>query len=1378
VTNARRLTLATLAWACATGALAFSSAPAQATVQHKYEAQIPGLAARALTVASGHLYDFHNIGETNAYAVDEYDPSTNALVSQLALPGALDLWEGLAFGGSTGETEMYLGAREEANPERAVVVVYGVSASGSLTGVSAQGTWTGADTPNGSFGDSKGERVGHVNHVAVDGSTSAKDWASGDVFVSTESEYLGRYPELNVVDVFKPEAGGNEKYVTQLTGISPSEPFQGPLIKAVSGFNGDLLIADRRDSGETVIDMLEPVGLGGYAFVGRIAPAGGGSFYQVNDVAVDGASGEIYVAGATGTEAHHEAGVYEFSPAGVSIGRITGEETPLGGFSSAEPVAIDPASHRVFVGDRRPGEGNSLVDEFGPDELVPDVRSEPVSSVRLEAESHRWSAELNGMVDPDGAGEASCAFAWGTSASFGESQPCTRTVPDGAAAEEVRAFLSGLEPDKTYHYRLQAGNANGTNRGEESQDQAFTTPGPGLLSESASEMSSSSVRLEATVDPHEARKTPTSYYFEYGPTAGYGSDAPVLGGEAPEGALVGSGAGGVEVHQHVLGLSAATAYHYRVVAVSEVEVSEGEGVFERVAFHGPDRTFVTQPPGGGLMLPDGRAWELVSPVDKHGAVITPISEAGVEQAAVNGRAFTYLTSLPTEAEPQGYGQEAQVLSSRTAAGWSSVDIALPHSAPVGALIGVGQEYRFFSEDLSQGIAESFGPFTPLASDRSAGEPAILEESPQGTERTPYLRSTCRASGLTCYEPLLTSAAGYEDVAPGVKFGGDPQAQTGPVVFKGATPDASHVVLSSPFALTSTAVPPNGVLYEWSATMPASKRLALVSVLPSGEGAVPVAGIFGGGGSAGARVARAISNDGSRIFFTAEFASETHLYMRDTTRGVEGESLRVDVVQGGSGQGPGRPVFQSASADGSKVFFTDEAALTEGSGAQSEAPDLYECEVVETGGQLGCIVSDLTPEPAGLPAGVHESAGVVGGVLGSSENGDTVYFVANGVLGDGGEHGASRGTCISEGGTLEGARCNLYVERDGVISFIASLSQADEPDWAVELRHSTARVSPDGGWLAFMSDSSLTGYDNRDAKSGVADEEVFLYDAEAKKLVCASCDPSGARPSGEEYESRGNLTGGNNVWVKGRWLAANVPAWTPFKVGPALYQSRYLFDDGRLFFNSSDALVPQDTNGNEDVYEYEPPGVGGVDGCSTGASTFSGVSGGCVALISSGVAHGESAFMDASESGGDVFFLTSEKLVSKDVDTAIDVYDAHECNGASPCVSGPAEAPPACVSTEACRVAPLAQPSIYGAPSSATFTGAGNVSPPVAAAVKVRALTRAQKLARALRVCAKDRVKRKRAVCERQAHKRYGPSKSSGASAGKSAGLGVRRRARG
>ncbi len=239
------------------------------------------------------------------------------------------------------------------------------------------------------------------------------------------------------------------------------------------------------------------------------------------------------------------------------------------------------------------------------------------------------------------------------------------------------------------------------------------------------------------------------------------------------------------------------------------------------------------------------------------------------------------------------------------------------------------------------------------------------------------------------------------------------------------------------------------------------------------------------------------------------------------------------------------------------------------------------------------------------------------------------------------------------------------------------------------------------------------------------------------------------------------------WTK-RWVAGNVPGWTNVEVGlGARYQPRYLSNVGRLFFNSNDALVPQDVNGNEDVYEYEPQVIGS---CSSGANTgstvyeparsFEGEGGkgesaaGCVGLISSGTSLEESAFLEASENGEDVFFLSSARLQPQDLDNAFDVYDAHVCSAAVPCTS-PVASPPVCTTADACRAAPSPQPGIYGAPASATFSGVGNLTP-VPPGPKVE--TRAQKLTKALAQCHKDRAKKKRAKCEATAKKKYGPLK--------------------
>ena len=90
----------------------------------------------------------------------------------------------------------------------------------------------------------------------------------------------------------------------------------------------------------------------------------------------------------------------------------------------------------------------------------------------------------------------------------------------------------------------------------------------------------------------------------------------------------------------------------------------------------------------------------------------------------------------------------------------------------------------------------------------------------------------------------------------------------------------------------------------------------------------------------------------------------------------------------------------------------------------------------------------------------------------------------------------------------------------------------------------------------------------------------------------------------------------------------------------------------MFFDSPDALVPQDTNGLEDVYEYEPRRREVTCERRLAMSTFSERSSGCVDLISSGTSSGESAFYDASENGDDVFFVTASRLTAADYDTSL------------------------------------------------------------------------------------------------------------------------------
>ena len=142
--------------------------------------------------------------------------------------------------------------------------------------------------------------------------------------------------------------------------------------------------------------------------------------------------------------------------------------------------------------------------------------------------------------------------------------------------------------------------------------------------------------------------------------------------------------------------------------------------------------------------------------------------------------------------------------------------------------------------------------------------------------------------------------------------------------------------------------------------------------------------------------------------------------------------------------------------------------------------------------------------------------------------------------------------------------------------------------------------------------------------------------------------------------------------------------------------RNLSENGRLFFDTSEALLPADTNGQLDVYEFEPGGVGSC-----------GDPGGCLSLISTGTGTQETYFIEASPSGNDVFLREFQKLVPQDTqEEAHTIYDVR-VNGGFP----EPVAPPACATADTCRRASTPSSSIFGVPASQTFSGEGNVVAP-------------------------------------------------------------------
>jgi hypothetical protein len=1183
-----------------------------------------------------------------------------------------------------------------------------------------------------------------------------------------------------------------------------AEPCEGAALKAPQGIavneaTGDVYVVDKGEGevgGRVVrfssagVFQSEFDGSGSRPEEGEAAPSG--LFDEPETIAVDNScalrklteteltleaceaqdpsNGDVYVVAAP-AEGH---GVIDkYSPSGKYISQIT----EAGGVAlSNRPltgIAVDPKG-TVWV---YRAEAGAVIDEFDnktPNAfLAPELAlnalggfAQPGFAVDSEDNFYgrlfvgslpqiaKWDSTGHILIESlDGEGSSAVAVEQTSNASFVDS--ATRIdafAPDGTPLESLG------EEGGVKHLQEGAGIGVNAATGSLYVSDPATGPvvefgpaapsAPKVEGESFSEVGADNAGIAAQINPRsEAGEAPTEYHFQYGrcasatSCASSGYEASTPSEELPPDFEVHS------VSAELEGLQPNTTYHFRAIAKN----AHGEGE------PGTEVSFTTQGAGGTVELADNRGWELVSPPDKQGSLIEPIFEVGVVQAAANGGAITYLANAPTEAEPQGNANTVQVLSSRGGASWSSRDIAIPHESPTGGPFGEGPEFKFFDAELSLSAVQPFGPFNPAL-------------SAEASEATAYLHSLDLACGSSCYRPLVTGKVPFANVPAGTEFGeGDlcePAAgrdalnACGPR-FLGATEDLSHLVLKANAALASGGAALGG-LYEWS-----GGTLSPVSVLPGGQAV--------GEGQLGRRsqaTRGAISSDGNRIAWEAK----GKLYQRDMARE---ETVQLDAAVAPAGEGApekeerearsGSGQFQLASADGSRVLFTDTQPLTADSGAEAGVTnpkaDLYECKVAVNGaGKLICELSDLTPQHSG------ESANVQGSVLGASQDAMSVYFVAKGVLSE---------AANARGEKAQPGQANLYEHEGAGTRFIATLDGEDEHDWGfvggepASPRDQPTRASSNGRFLELMSQASPTGYDNRDAATGKPVAEVYLYDAATNRLSCASCEPSGVRPVGVEYRKlepgNGGLVGGpRDTWPASALVAANVPGWTATTEGTpqSRYQPRYLSNSGRLFFNTADALAPQDANGTQDVYEYEPPGVGD---CSEALTTYSARSGGCVSLISSGASSQESAFLDASESGDDVFFLTSARLSAIDVDAARDVYDAHVCTSSEPCIAFAAPQPPPCTTEASCKASPTPQPSIFGAPASATFSGNGNLPAPLPSppTPKTPEQIRAEKLAKALRACKAKKNKHKRQACEKTARKKYGPKTKAKAKAKKS-----------
>ena len=754
---------------------------------------------------------------------------------------------------------------------------------------------------------------------------------------------------------------------------------------------------------------------------------------------------------------------------------------------------------------------------------------------------------------------------------------------------------------------------------------------PAIVAQFASVVGREEATVRAQINPHFWQDT--TYFVEYG--TGRCSEGGCGAKEPVSAALLTSKAVNAPVTSAGVvleGLQPGTTYHYRFVAQSSGggPVTGAEASF---------RTFAASPPvfpcpndsfrtGPSEKLPDCRAYEMVSPLEKGNADVA----LWIARNAAPPRFFELNQSTPLG--------NAFAYTSATAFG--DADGSAFTTQYLADRTGAGWASHAISPPRTAPPvgAEALlgGEFHGLSEDlcmawiRHYSVAPLVEEAIAGYPNL-YRRENCSSPGS--YEALTT-----------VKPTNRPAAEYRGVRWHGSSEDGTHSIFTANGKLQNTQAPNLGpfelVLYEH---MP--QGLRFVCFLPNGSSSPFPCAPGTGAGLSGvgneSSVHNAISADGTKIFWSAASGGPGQIYAR-----IEGtQTIKV------SGTKASDPAwYWTASNDGSKVIFEFASGPLQ--------DQLYEF--------------DVESETARLIA-----KGVLG-PMGASEDASRIYFASSEDLDEGGPAGAgARNLYLYEAGEGGG---------EGAFTFVMELDKEDvgqfdeEPGPIDELPvQRSARVSADGFHAVFVSMASPTptGYDNFDAFSDQPVQEAYLYDAVEDELRCVSCNPTGARPTAEDL---GPDSGGDHDWA-----AARIQGWEALGHAP-----RVLSEDGsRAYFESHEALVPRDSNGTWDVYQWEEPDKGT---CTEALDTFSAAAQGCIDLISSGDSSAVSVFLDADPSGDNVFFGTQSSLVAADYGLN-DVYVARvgggfpdpvkdtECEGEA-CQSPPA--PPSAVtpSSEAFR----------------------------------------------------------------------------------------------
>jgi hypothetical protein len=779
------------------------------------------------------------------------------------------------------------------------------------------------------------------------------------------------------------------------------------------------------------------------------------------------------------------------------------------------------------------------------------------------------------------------------------------TLEGDGGAQTVAGDAMRLEPLEHYEAKLIAENVVGTNE----SSQTFDTDEipPTVKQTTGASDGEGGYTLQGVVNPNN--QTITRCEFKWGP------NTPNYAFSADCSPLPNPGAKSTTVEAHLTGLNPDVDYHALLV------VTYGAGL---KADSGEDQTFkatfdAREPcpenederiENNSLALPQCRAYEMVTPPGKEGWSANFETYDG-------GDRVLYVSGSPNIVKSgQNFGQVNFYIAERSESGWQTI----PNLN--------GSSGSFYDAPSN---VEAVAGAAAYSSDLRSSVWRLHRQGDPGTAKTPfaYLRRPDGTFALIGNanagngEFLNANVAMSADLSHLVTWasGGQP-SKWGPGVYEflGTGMDQPRRV-----DLDNSGTPVSSCI----------GRLPAPTNPPSSSNAD----------------ALSVSHDGNTVLFLAYGALSAvsgtcqagspavdELWARvNGTTSVDLSASHCDRVAPAC-NAPANPAFETATPDGSRVFFTTTQQLVDGDTDQTD--DIYACDI--PAGDPAPSAGKANPCAAFRQVSVGDSDGaVVESVDATSANGDTVLFTAKGVLAD------------NEDALKEKAVAgdhNLYVWRinkshpEGQTAFIGRLTTSD-------LRVAPSggpQATPDGRYLVFTTVSQLLDTDTDSTR------DVYRYDADTDALTRLSINVFGVAGNGEDFdalipnEKEPSITG-----------------------GPAKVAQPAISDDGtKVVFTTSQALSPDDGNAESDAYLWTPAGVSLITTGSVGSGVIGGNNGAPLVAI------------DAS--GDNIYFNTRGALTPADGDDLTDAYDARIGGGFS-------FAPkPICVE-EGCQEDPSPQP---------------------------------------------------------------------------------------